>query len=434
MKFTTLGSSNEQFSLKDAVFKGLAPDGSLFMPESIPLMPKSFVDNFHLLNINQIGFEVLKPYVSDDIPDQVLKEIVSETFSFDIPLRKIENGLWVLELYHGPTQAFKDVGARFLSRLLGYFNKGSNHKLMVLTATSGDTGGAVANGFHNVPGIDVVILYPFKKVSPYQEYQMISLGGNVYAIPVEGSFDDCQRLVKSAFNDIELRKKIFMTSANSINIGRLLPQMVYYFQAVAHLRKNGIFDSPVMSIPSGNFGNITAAILANKMGLPVKRFIAATNANDIIPRFLVTGDYEPLKTIPTIANAMDVGDPSNFGRLFSIYDKSVETLKQNLSSYSVTDNEIKATIGDVFKRYKYVLDPHTASAFYALKSHCLKNESGIFVSTAHPFKFNEIMEELIPGGLKGAGYTIDFNPTNNKTENVIEATYHDFKSLLEKMA
>lgn len=434
MRYYSLGSPKDKYSLKEVLFRGLAPDGSLFMPEQIPVLPSSVIDGLQKMELPEIAFHVLKPYVGEDVNDTILKQILTETFSFDIPVRKIEEGLWALELYHGPTQAFKDVGARFLSRLLGYFNQENKQKLMVLTATSGDTGGAVANGFHNIPGIDVVILYPYKKVSPYQEHQMTSMRGNVHAIAVNGSFDDCQRLVKTAFNDDELRDSIFMTSANSINMGRLLPQMVYYFQAVALLRREGIFEPPVLTVPSGNFGNITAAIMANKMGLKIKRFIAATNANDVVPRFVDSGDYKPEATIATIANAMDVGDPSNFCRMFKLYDNDLLKLKQNMSSYSVTDEEIKSTIISVYKKSKYVMDPHTASAYYALKHHALANETGIFVSTAHPYKFNEIMDKLLPGGLNEAGYSIDFKITESESYAVMENSFEDFKNRIKKLA
>lgn len=434
MKYISLGSQKEKHPLKEVIFRGLAPDGSLFMPEQIPLLPASFIESFHSMTLSEMAFHVLKPFVSEEVSDDVLKSIVDDTFSFNIPLQKVDEGMYALELYHGPTQAFKDVGARFLSRLLGHFNKGSKQKLVVLTATSGDTGGAVANGFHNVPGIEVVILYPYKKVSPYQEHQMTSPGGNIYAIAVNGSFDDCQQLVKVAFNDADLRSKLYMTSANSINMGRLLPQMVYYFQAVACLRKAGHFEDPVFSIPSGNFGNITAAMLANKMGLPVKRFIAATNANDVVPRFLNSGDYKPELTIPTIANAMDVGDPSNFCRLFNLYSNDLELLKQSLNSYMVTDEQIRKTITSTYNDHKYVMDPHTASAFFALKKYATTNETGVFVSTAHPYKFSEIMDELIPNGLKNAGYGIDYKPSEKESVIVMEPSFEEFKTNLEKLA
>ncbi|MGQ1946604.1 threonine synthase [Geofilum sp. OHC36d9] len=434
MKYVSLGTPDQSFSLKDALFKGLAPDGTLFMPENIPALSSDFISNFHTLSLPQIAFEVLKPYVTAEVPDDVLKRIVEETFSFEIPLVKVENGMFALELYHGPTQAFKDVGARFLSRLLGYFNQGESRKLMVLTATSGDTGGAVANGFHRVKGIEVVVLYPDGKVSPYQEYQITSPGDNIHAYAVKGSFDDCQRLVKEAFKDNELREKVYMTSANSINIGRLLPQMIYYFQSVALLRRQGFTEAPVVTVPSGNFGNITAAMLAHKMGLPVKRFIAATNANDVVPRFMASGAYDPHLTIATIANAMDVGDPSNFPRMFRIYNNNLELLKKQLVSQSVTDEEIRTTIKSVYKSRHYLMDPHTASGYLALKNEIKNDETGVFVSTAHPFKFGDVIDPLIDGGLNGAGYTIEFELPVRDASAVMNAGYRELRSKIERLA
>ena len=434
MKYISLGSKDKTYTLKEALFKGLAPDGSLFMPERIPTLPQSFIDGFHELTLPQIAFEVLKPFVQEEVPEEVLQRIVEETFSFDIPLVKVEDKIFSLELFHGPTQAFKDVGARFLSRLLGYFNEGEARKLMVLTATSGDTGGAVANGFHKVKGIEVIVLYPNGKVSPYQEFQITSPGENVHAFAVEGSFDDCQRLVKEAFNDQELRKQIFMTSANSINIGRLLPQMIYYFHAVALLRKQGVNDAPVVSVPSGNFGNITAAMLATKMGLPIKRFIAATNANDVVPRFLLSGKYDPRDTIVTIANAMDVGDPSNFPRMYELYNNQLKTLSGSLTSFSVEDDQIRSNIQSLYKAAGYLMDPHTSAAFIGLKKEKAVDETGFFVSTAHPFKFGEVIDSLIPEGLKGAGYEIEFELPNKKNSSVMKPEYESLRDEIKKLA
>ncbi|GAO28798.1 threonine synthase [Geofilum rubicundum] len=434
MKFISLGSKEERYTLKEVLFKGLAPDGSLFMPEAIPVLSEEFIENLPAYSLPEIAFHVLKPYVEADVSDEVLRQIVEDTFSFEIPLKSIEKGIAALELYHGPTQAFKDVGARFLSRLLAHFNKNESRKLMVLTATSGDTGGAVAHGFHKVKGIEVVVLYPNGKVSPYQEYQITSPGANVHAMAVEGSFDDCQRLVKEAFKDNGLRELVYMTSANSINMGRLLPQMVYYFHAVAQLKRSGISEPPVITVPSGNFGNITAAMLAHRMGLPVKRFVAATNVNDVVPRFLSTGAYDPHETIVTLANAMDVGDPSNFPRMYELYNNQLEKLKGNLSSFAVNDDIIKETIKAVYQEHNYLMDPHTASAYYAVKRELKENETGLFVSTAHPFKFGEIIDVLIPGGLKASGYSIDFPRLDRATIDVMPNDYGALRHRIEKMA
>ncbi|MDG5800907.1 threonine synthase [Marinilabiliaceae bacterium ANBcel2] len=434
MKYISLKNSENSFTLKEAVFKGLAPDGSLFMPEKIPILSNNFINNFHLKDLNEIAYDILKLYVDQEVPSDEFKRIVDETFNFKIPLKELEYNLFSLELFHGPTLAFKDVGARFLSRLLGYFNKGEKRKLMVLTATSGDTGGAVANGFHRVPGIEVVVLYPKGKISPYQEYQIAGPGDNVHAIAVDGSFDDCQRLVKEAFNDSELREQIYMTSANSINIGRLLPQMVYYFYAIAQLRNSNIYDAPVITVPSGNFGNITAAMIGAQMGMPVKRFVAATNENDVVPRFLLDGVYSPHETIMTIANAMDVGDPSNFPRMYQLYNNSLALIKDSLFSASVTDNEIKDTIVKCYKEREYLMDPHSASAYNILKRTLSDKETGFFVSTAHPFKFSEVIEDILPGALKKSGYEVDFELNQANKGEVMKSEYSSFKKIIENLA
>lgn len=434
MQYHSLASPGELYSLKEVLFKGLAPDGSLFMPEEIPALDPDLIRNIQDYSLPQLAFEVLKPFVTPDVPEAVLQQIVNDTFSFEIPLKPVAEGIQVLEVYHGPTQAFKDVGARFLSRLLGHFNRGESRKLLVLTATSGDTGGAVAHGFHRVPGIEVVVLYPNGKVSPYQEYQITSPGDNVHAIAVNGSFDDCQRLVKDAFKDEALRQLVYMTSANSINMGRLLPQMVYYFHALAQYRRAGFQDAPVITVPSGNFGNITAAMLAHKMGLPVKRFVAATNANDVVPRFLASGTYAPHATIATIANAMDVGDPSNFPRMYALYHNQLSELKAELTSFALRDEEIKQTIKTVFEEVGYLMDPHTAAAYAGIKKELRPGESGFFVSTAHPFKFGEVIDEVLPGGLAKAGYEIDFPKPDRAQLKVMAPEYAELKKRIEKMA
>jgi threonine synthase len=347
--------------------------------------------------LNEIAFSVLRPFVEEETDDTTLRQMVEETFSFSIPLVNIHDNINVLELFHGPTQAFKDVGARFLSRLMSRLHPVRDKKMVVLTATSGDTGGAVAHGFYKVPGIEVVVLYPKGKISPYQENQMISLGYNIHAIAVEGTFDDCQRLVKQAFNDQELRKDIAVTSANSINLGRLLPQMVYYFHGVADIQRKLPGTKPVICVPSGNFGNITAAVMAYRMGLPVNRFIAATNVNDVVPRFLKTGDYNPRDTIVTYANAMDVGDPSNFPRLYYLFENNLEQFRRMFSAETITNKEILETIQSVFQQYNYLLDPHSATGYLGLTREMKSDEVGFFVSTAHPVKFIEIIEKVLPG-------------------------------------
>ncbi|MFO7999621.1 MAG: threonine synthase, partial [Marinilabilia sp.] len=335
-------------------------------------------------------------YVEEELEEEELMQIVNETFSFPIPLVNIHDNINVLELFHGPTQAFKDVGARFLSRLMSRLHPVENSKMVVLTATSGDTGGAVAHGFYKVPGIEVVILYPRGKISPYQEQQMTGLGHNIHAVAVDGAFDDCQRLVKQAFNDKELRRQLAVTSANSINLGRLLPQMVYYFEGVARIREQQNDIEPVVCVPSGNFGNLTAAVMAHRMGLPVSRFVAATNVNDVVPRFLESGLYNPRDTIVTLANAMDVGDPSNWPRLYALFRNNLEELRRLLLANAITDQEIKQVIADVHSNYSYVLDPHSAAGYLGLQNNLGGDEQGFFVATAHPRKFVEIIDDLLP--------------------------------------
>ncbi|MDI3521039.1 MAG: threonine synthase [Anaerophaga sp.] len=396
MKYISIGSKQQSVSLSEGIFKGLSDDGSLFMPEQIPYLGNDFYASLSGFSLNEIAFSVLRPFVEEEADDATLRQMVEETFSFPIPLVNIHDNINVLELFHGPTQAFKDVGARFLSRLMSRLHPVKDKKMVVLTATSGDTGGAVAHGFYKVPGIEVVVLYPRGKISPYQENQMTSLGYNIHTIAVEGTFDDCQRLVKQAFNDRELRKDVAVTSANSINLGRLLPQMVYYFHGVADIQRRLPGAKPVICVPSGNFGNITAAVMAYRMGLPVKRFIAATNVNDVVPRFLKTGDYNPRDTIVTYANAMDVGDPSNFPRLYYLFENNLEQLRRIFSADIITNKEILETIQSVFQQHNYLLDPHSATGYLGLTRDIKSDEAGFFVSTAHPVKFVEIIEKVLP--------------------------------------
>lgn len=394
MNYYSLNKISPTVSFEEATIKGQAPDKGLYFPSEIPKLNKSFVTNIKSYSKQQIGFEVMKPFVGESIPGDVLQNIINETINFDFPLVKVHEGVYALELFHGPTLAFKDVGARFMSRCLSYFNRNKNKHTTVLVATSGDTGGAVANGFLGVDGIDVIILYPSKKVSTVQELQLTTLGKNISAIEINGSFDDCQRIVKEAFADNDLNKKFTLTSANSINVARWLPQQLYYFYAYQQWQYD---EPPVISVPSGNFGNICAGILAHVSGLPVKHFIAACNANDVVPQFLQSGNYQPKKTIATISNAMDVGNPSNFVRVLELFDQQINDLKNILSSYSVSDAATKATVNEVFNQYNYTLDPHGAVGYYALIDYLgdnVKNSSGggIFLETAHPVKFPETVE------------------------------------------
>ncbi len=391
MKYFSLNQKSPRVSFEEAALKGQAPDKGLYFPEQVPLLQKDFIHNIKNYSKEEISVEVMKPYVSERIDNIALQQIISETVNFDFPLVKVNENIFSLELFHGPTLAFKDVGARFMSRCLSYFNRNKDHHTTVLVATSGDTGGAVANGFLNVKGVNVIILYPSKKISAIQELQLTTLGSNITAIEVEGNFDDCQAIVKQAFMDGDLNKKYSLTSANSINVARWLPQQLYYFFALQQWNEN---ELPVISVPSGNFGNICAGLLAYKSGLPVKHFIAACNENDVVPNYLTTGEYSPKPAIATASNAMDVGDPSNFVRMMQLFDQQFSDLKKIVTSYSISDNATKATIKEVFKQYNYILDPHGAVGYYALKEYLGDgNEKGIFLETAHPVKFPEVVEE-----------------------------------------
>lgn len=398
MNYYSLNKISPPASFEEATVKGQAPDKGLYFPESVPALSKDFIANIKSYSKEEIGFTVMKPYVDGSIPDDVLQNIVNETINFDFPLVKVNQNIYSLELFHGPTLAFKDVGARFMSRCLGYFNRNSDKHTTVLVATSGDTGGAVANGFLGVEGVDVIILYPSKKVSPVQELQLTTLGKNITALEVNGSFDDCQSIVKQAFADADLNKKYSLTSANSINVARWLPQQLYYFYAYRQWQGE---EPPVISVPSGNFGNICAGILAYVSGLPVKHFVAACNSNDVVPQFLRTGNYQPKSTIATISNAMDVGNPSNFIRILELFHQQAGDLQSVLSSTSIDDIATEETIKDVFERYRYVLDPHGAVAYYALNEYLQWGNAGnssaakgIFLETAHPVKFPEIVEAV----------------------------------------
>lgn len=384
-------------TLKEAVVKGLASDRGLFMPETIPSLPKAFFNNISEMSLQDIGYVVANTLFGQDIDSEQLKQIVNETLNFDIPLVHVDENRYSLELFHGPTLAFKDVGARFMARLLGYFNNNDNSQCVnVLVATSGDTGSAVANGFLNVPGVRVFVLYPKGKVSKIQESQFTTLGANITAIEVSGTFDDCQALVKNAFMDAELNEKLKLTSANSINVARFLPQMFYYFYAYAQLAKMGKpLNNIVVSVPSGNFGNITAGLIGKHMGLPIKRFIAANNRNDIFYNYLLTGTYSPKQSIATIANAMDVGDPSNFARILDLYKNDWNAIKAEISGCTYTDEQIVETLKETYQKTRYLLDPHGAVAYRSLLEGLNDNEIGIFLETAHPAKFKETVENII---------------------------------------
>ena len=389
MYYSTNGKAPKA-GLRKAVTKGLAEDRGLYMPESIKRLPDEFFRTMGSRSFVDNSARVAEAFFGEDVPSDELYRIVSETLSFDCPLREVEPGIYALELFHGPTLAFKDVGARFMARLLRHFTGGEGD-INVLVATSGDTGSAVANGFLGVEGIRVFVLYPKGKVSPIQECQFTTLGQNVTALEIDGTFDDCQALVKAAFVDDGLNASMRLTSANSINVARFLPQAFYYFHAVAQL---GICDA-VCCVPSGNFGNICAALFGRRMGLPVKRFIAANNANSVFYEFLQTGEYRPRPSVQTIANAMDVGDPSNFARIWDLYGHSPEAIRADISGATYSDAQIEGTIRDCFARTGYLLDPHGACGYRALKEGLRPGETGFFCETAHPAKFKDTVERII---------------------------------------
>lgn len=394
MNYYSLNKQAPKVSFQYAVIQGLAPDEGLYFPESISKLPQTFFDSIENISNEEIAFEVINQFVENEIPEKELRQIISETLSFDFPLVKVEENIYSLELFHGPTMAFKDVGARFMSRCLAYFNKGKELKNTVLVATSGDTGGAVASGFLGVKGVEVVILYPSGKVSDIQEKQLTTLGQNITALKVDGVFDDCQDMVKKAFLDDDLKFKN-LTSANSINIARWLPQMFYFFVAYKELKKE---NKPlVISCPSGNFGNICAGILAKKLGLQIEHFVASTNINDTVPEFLKTGKYNPKPSKATISNAMDVGNPSNFIRIQELYDNDLANFKNDFSSYSFSDEETEKAILEIYKKSNYIAEPHGAVGFLGLKKELQSkpNAIGIFLETAHPIKFSDSVEEIL---------------------------------------
>lgn len=392
-------STNQQAPIADlekAVVKGLAEDRGLYMPERINALPGEFFDNIQNLSFQEIACQVAEAFFGEDVPADTLREIVCDTLAFDVPAVPVTDRIYSLELFHGPTLAFKDVGARFMARLLGHFNrqKGEDRLVNVLVATSGDTGSAVANGFLGVPGIHVYVLYPKGKVSPIQECQFTTLGQNITALEVDGVFDDCQALVKNAFMDAELNAHMMLTSANSINVARFLPQSFYYFYAYAQMKKLGLADKLVVCVPSGNFGNICSALIGKRMGLPVSRFIAANNANDIFYNYLQTGEYNPRPSVQTIANAMDVGDPSNFARILDLYGHSHEAICNDISGAAYTDGQIAETMRQCLSQTGYLLDPHGACGYRALQEGLRTGETGVFLETAHPAKFKDTVEDI----------------------------------------
>lgn len=394
MKFYSTNNKNHRVDLRTAVIQGLAPDNGLYMPERIPVFNQSFIQSLPDLSFQQIGFEVARAMLGNDLPETQLQKIVEHTLAFDAPMVEVESNVFSLELFHGPTLAFKDFGARFLAGLLGYFAKEQNREITILVATSGDTGSAVANAFLNVPGTRVVVLYPSGKVSVAQEKQFTTLGGNITALEVDGTFDDCQRLVKQAFLDADLKHKFFLTSANSINIARLIPQSFYYFRAYAQVQQT---TPVVFAVPSGNFGNLTAGLLAKHMGLPIANFVAATNANDVVPEYLKTEKFYPRPSVQTISNAMDVGNPSNFVRMLDLFQHDFKSLTELITGFTFTDAETREAMLQLYDSTGYIMDPHGAVGYLGLKQF-LKSKpdyTGIFLETAHPAKFADVVEAAL---------------------------------------
>ncbi|MEQ8241013.1 MAG: threonine synthase [Cyclobacteriaceae bacterium] len=426
MKFYSTNKKSEQVSFKEAVIKSLPADNGLYFPVEIPELDFLLLSTIDHYSLPDIGLEVMRHFCSEDIPSVKLEAIIKEVLDFDMPIVEVEKNIHSLELTHGPTYAFKDVGARFLARCLGYFNESENKEITILVATSGDTGGAVAAGFHNVPGVKVVILYPSGKVSPLQEKQLTTLGGNITALEVSGDFDDCQAMVKKAFLDADINAKLNLSSANSINVARWMPQCMYYF---APFIQFGDTDKLVFSVPSGNYGNITSGMLAKKMGLPIKRFIAASNANDVVPRYLKSGKYEPKPTIATISNAMDVNSPSNHPRMLALHDEEFKSIKKDVSGYTLSDEATKATMKHCYAENNYILDPHGAIAYSALKNDLQKKEIGLFLETAHYSKFLPTVNDALDKEIDMPAFAADLM-AKEKVATAIENNFEAFKTWL----
>lgn len=430
MKYYSTNKNAPLADLHKAVVKGLAEDRGLYMPEQIKMLPKSFFDNIQDMSFQELSYVVADAFFGEDVEAEALKQIVYDTLAFETPVVQVDGRIYALELFHGPTLAFKDVGARFMARLLQYFiRQEGKEQVNVLVATSGDTGSAVANGFLGVDGIHVYVLYPKGKVSKIQESQFTTLGKNITAIEVDGVFDDCQALVKNAFMDEELNKHMKLTSANSINVARFLPQAFYYFNAYAQMKKMGKADNMVMCVPSGNFGNITAALFGHQMGLPIKRFIAANNANDIFYQYLQTGIYDPKPSKQTLANAMDVGDPSNFARIYDLYGGSHEKVTSLISGATYSDEQICETVLACYKQTGYILDPHGSCGYRALQEGLKDGEYGVFCETAHPAKFKETVDSITKGDVEIPERLAAF--MRGKKESVpMSKEFNDFKSFL----
>ena len=429
MKYVSLNHNSAPTSFKKAVINGLAPDKGLYFPDNNVKLKENFIDSLKNLDDIEICYEVIKKYIGDEIPKNKLLEIIKDTVSFKIPLKKIEKSIYSLELFHGPTLAFKDIGAKFMASCLDHFKDSyTSKKITVLVATSGDTGGAVAKGFSKTKDIDVCILYPKGKISKVQEKQITTNGSYVNAIEVEGDFDLCQSMVKKAFNDQEINRKIALTSANSINVARWLPQMFYYFLAYKKIKNN---KKNVFSVPSGNFGNICAGVLSKSMGLPIHHFIASTNINDTIPRYIRDGIFEPNKTYPTISNAMDVSNPSNFIRIQKIYNNDLQKIRKNISGFSYNDKKTKEAIRKLFTSQDYLIDPHSAIGYLGLKEYMEDNDNninGIFISTAHSIKFKNVVEDTISSKIKYPNSVIKIMKKEKQSQSI--ENYSELKEIL----
>ncbi len=432
MKYYSTNRQIPAVSLRDAVVKGLASDNGLFMPETIRKLDKAWYKALPGKSFQEIAYEVALKFFGDDIPPNDLQTIVYDTLSFDCPVVPVSSNIWSLELFHGPTLAFKDVGARFMARMLHYFLEGADKKVYVLVATSGDTGSAVANGFLNVEGIEVVVLYPKGKVSEIQEKQFTTLGGNIHALEIDGTFDDCQHLVKTAFLDETLNQSLLLTSANSINVSRFLPQSFYYFNAYARLLEQGVLQDRdlIFSVPSGNFGNLTAGLFAREMGLPVKGFIAANNANDIVYNYLQTGDYSPRPSVETIANAMDVGAPSNFARILDLYAQSHPNIAEIITGYRYDDDQIRDIIQTLYSSEGYLADPHGACGYAALREYLNDRQVGVFLETAHPAKFLNTMESIVGSGVVSIPDRLAAFLSGRRSTVPLSVDYREFRAWL----
>ncbi|WP_421876408.1 threonine synthase [Marinoscillum sp.] len=426
MKFYSTNGQSEAVSFKEAVIKSLPSDRGLYFPEEIPELDYLFLETLDYYSLPEIGMEVLRQFTKDDIPEQKLSEILHEALDFEIPVKEVEKNIHTLELFHGPTYAFKDVGARFLARCLGYFNETESKEVTILVATSGDTGGAVASGFYNVPGVNVVILYPYGKVSDLQEKQLTTLGGNIKALEVEGDFDACQAMVKKAFLDSDINSKLNLSSANSINIARWLPQSIYFFEAYKQLKDK---KKVVFAVPSGNYGNITAGMLAKKMGLDIHRFIAASNANDTVPRYLRDGQYEVRPTVQTLSNAMDVSDPSNHPRMLELHEKNFKDIIKHTEGFTLTDEQTLDVMKSCYASNQYILDPHGAIGYQSLKEQLQKKETGVFLETAHYCKFLSTVEQALDQQVDLPDFVADLM-TKEKVATQIPGDYEAFKEYL----